>query len=185
MALSDPYYHKYAALKRRCQSVKQDSERLAGRVYHAQLQVRRTRRDCRLLSDRLDYHRDDYRQAALRSPPQAAPPSTTAEDLPDQAPRQRLKAEKKTRRRVLNEPKKPSNPFFQFCQEQRSLLLSQMKNTAGMSRQGLTKQLAANWSHMSTEEKQKYVDRYERDKRQYLIAMQKLQIKTPRPVPPP
>ncbi|XP_037074252.1 non-histone protein 10-like [Pollicipes pollicipes] len=171
MVLSDPYHRKYAALKRRCQIVKQENRRLVSRVYHVQRLVRRCRRECRLVTDRLDQHGDDYRAAALRAPAPAPPPPERADEPSEPNPKARLKAEKKAKKK-LNEPKKPSNPFFQYCQEQRSQLLSQMKNSGGLSKQGLTKQLAANWSLMSSDEKQIYVDRYERDKRQYTLVMQ-------------
>lgn len=54
-----------------------------------------------------------------------------------------------------NAPKRPANPFFQFCQEQRPLVLDHMI-TSGQrepSKQDLTKQLAANWNVLSRKDK--------------------------------
>ncbi|XP_043210430.1 high mobility group B protein 1-like [Amphibalanus amphitrite] len=182
LLLSDPCYRKYAALKRRCQAVDQENQRLVGRVYHVQRQVRLARRQCRLVAARLEQHGDDYCVAAQRAADAeldvwddgGAPGRRAA--AAETVPKSRLKSEKKSKRR-LNEPKRPSNPFFQYCQEQRGHMLSQMKgqSPAGVTKAGVTKQLAANWSRMSAQHKQKYVERYEEDKRQYAIAMQKLQ----------
>ena len=54
-----------------------------------------------------------------------------------------------------NAPKRPANPFFQFCQEQRPIVLDSMI-TSGIrepSKQELTKQLAANWNVLSRKDK--------------------------------
>lgn len=57
-----------------------------------------------------------------------------------------------------NAPKRPANPFFQFCQEQRPLVLDSMISSGNRepSKQDLTKQLAANWNVLSRKDKKVY-----------------------------
>ena len=54
-----------------------------------------------------------------------------------------------------NAPKRPANPFFQFCQEQRPIVLDSMiaSGIREPSKQELTKQLAANWNVLSRKDK--------------------------------
>lgn len=54
-----------------------------------------------------------------------------------------------------NAPKRPANPFFQFCQEQRPIVLDHMimQGKGEPSKQDLTKQLAANWNVLSRKDK--------------------------------
>lgn len=58
-----------------------------------------------------------------------------------------------------NAPKRPSNPFFQFCQEQRQILMEQINSElkpgeAEPSKQELTRQLAIKWKSLSVPDKQ-------------------------------
>ncbi|KAF7265682.1 hypothetical protein GWI33_020766 [Rhynchophorus ferrugineus] len=76
-----------------------------------------------------------------------------------------------------NAPKRPSNPFFQFCQEQRQILLEQI--TADLkpgetepSKRELTRQLALKWGSLSAPDKKIYVDRYEKSKEKYHAEME-------------
>jgi len=54
-----------------------------------------------------------------------------------------------------NAPKRPANPFFQFCQEQRPIVLDSMITSGNRepSKQDLTKQLAANWNVLPRKDK--------------------------------
>ncbi|CAG9773937.1 unnamed protein product [Ceutorhynchus assimilis] len=76
-----------------------------------------------------------------------------------------------------NAPKRPSNPFFQFCQEQRQPLMEQICSElkpfeVEPSKQELTRQLAIKWNSLSTSDKKVYVDRYERSKEKYNAQME-------------
>lgn len=60
-----------------------------------------------------------------------------------------------------NAPKRPANPFFQFCQEQRQILMEQLNaelkpGEAEPSKQELTRQLAVKWKSLSGQDKQVY-----------------------------
>lgn len=57
-----------------------------------------------------------------------------------------------------NAPKRPSNPFFQFCQEQRQIMMEQLNSElkpgeAELSKQELTRQLAIKWKSLSVPDK--------------------------------
>lgn len=57
-----------------------------------------------------------------------------------------------------NAPKRPSNPFFQFCQEQRQILMERINSDlkpgeVEPSKQELTRQLALKWNSLSTHDK--------------------------------
>lgn len=57
-----------------------------------------------------------------------------------------------------NAPKRPSNPFFQFCQEQRQILMEQLNaelkpGEAEPTKQELTRQLAIKWKSLSLPDK--------------------------------
>lgn len=58
-----------------------------------------------------------------------------------------------------NAPKRPANPFFQFCQEQRSVIMDEMNSELSPgepepSKQELTRQLAHRWRMMDNNDKQ-------------------------------
>lgn len=54
-----------------------------------------------------------------------------------------------------NAPKKPCNAFFQFCQEQRPLVVAEANSELGSepSKQEVTRQLATRWKALNNEEK--------------------------------
>lgn len=54
-----------------------------------------------------------------------------------------------------NAPKRPANPFFQYCQEQRSIVLEHLVTTNGSepTKQEVTKQLASKWNALTTDDK--------------------------------
>ncbi|XP_067006499.2 uncharacterized protein [Anabrus simplex] len=71
-----------------------------------------------------------------------------------------------------NAPKRPANPFFQFCQEQRPLVMEQKVGEAETSKQELTRQLASKWNTLPPEDKKVYYDMYEKSKEKYAAEMQ-------------
>lgn len=81
-----------------------------------------------------------------------------------------------------NAPKRPSNPFFQFCQEQRQILMEQINaelkpGEIEPSKQELTRQLALKWKSLSVPDKQRYVDMYEISKEKYAVEMSEYNMK--------
>lgn len=74
-------------------------------------------------------------------------------------------------------PKRPANPFFQFCQEQRSILMGELNSVLlpgqpELSKQELTRQLASRWRSLDAGGKQIYIEMYECSKRKYNEEMQ-------------
>ncbi|KAF5282486.1 hypothetical protein FQR65_LT14256 [Abscondita terminalis] len=79
-------------------------------------------------------------------------------------------------------PKRPSNPFFQFCQEQRQILMEQLNaelkpGEAELSKQELTRQLAIKWKTLSQPDKKIYVDMYEKSKEKYAAELSEYNMK--------
>lgn len=52
-----------------------------------------------------------------------------------------------------NAPKRPANPFFQFCQEQRPKVMERLAGEPEPSKQELTRQLATTWKSLTSEDK--------------------------------
>ena len=52
-----------------------------------------------------------------------------------------------------NAPKRPANPFFQFCQEQRPRVMERLAGEPEPSKQELTRQLATTWKSLTSEDK--------------------------------
>ncbi|XP_039290569.1 high mobility group protein B1-like isoform X2 [Nilaparvata lugens] len=72
-----------------------------------------------------------------------------------------------------NAPKRPANPFFQYCQEQRTVLLESILSSGQKepTKQELTKQLANKWNSLSTPDKKIYYDMYKKSKEKYTADM--------------
>lgn len=69
-------------------------------------------------------------------------------------------------------PKRPANPFFQFCQDRRSAVMDELNSElqpgeSEPSKQELTRQLAYRWRKMNIFDKQIYVNMYETSKQKY------------------
>lgn len=71
-----------------------------------------------------------------------------------------------------NAPKRPANPFFQFCQEQRPRVMERLAGEPEPSKQELTRQLATTWKSLTSEDKKIYYDMYEKSKEKYVAEMQ-------------
>lgn len=54
-----------------------------------------------------------------------------------------------------NAPKKPCNAFFQFCQEQRPVVVAETATDVGSepTKQEITRQLASRWRALTSDEK--------------------------------
>jgi len=62
---------------------------------------------------------------------------------------------KSTEKKDPNLPKRPANPFFRFCQEQRPIVLDKiiMSGEGEPTKQDLTKRLAITWNTMEHNDK--------------------------------
>lgn len=79
---------------------------------------------------------------------------------------------RKSGRSDPNAPKRPANPFFQFCQEQRPRVMERLAGSPEPSKQELTRQLATTWKSLNSDDKKIYYDMYERSKEKYVAEMQ-------------
>ncbi|KAG0727974.1 Non-histone protein 10 [Chionoecetes opilio] len=66
-------------------------------------------------------------------------------------------------------PKRPSNAFLQFCQEQREAATAQHLQQTGRApdKKQLTRQLASRWNALPEDDKKTYLEKYERDKERH------------------
>lgn len=180
------YRRKYQLLLDRCEVLQQDNERIVNRIQEAKKITKRYRKDIKLLIERLDRHGDGFRAAVTEvevkpevpRAPRPASKQTTAKPSEKQStapvkkpgPKRKSKADKPEK--DPNAPKKPCNAFFQFCQEQRPLVVAETSSEMGEpSKQEVTRQLASRWRALSTEDKRVYVAMFERSKEKYAEEM--------------
>lgn len=106
----------------------------------------------------MDQHGDRWREAPMgvleeNSVFQATPKTekggkNTLHNSKEEKPKKGSK-----RKADPNAPKRPANPFFQFCQEQRPRVMERLAGEPEPSKQELTRQLATTWKSLSSEDK--------------------------------
>ncbi|XP_013199924.1 uncharacterized protein LOC106142633 [Amyelois transitella] len=184
----DIYRRKYQLLLERCEVLQQDNERIINRIQEAKKITKRYSKDIKLLVERLDSHGDAFRTASMEqetkpevvSKPTRAPPKAQSSKQMDKQnatggkkPGSKRKSKADKPERDPNAPKKPCNAFFQFCQEQRPLIIAEANTEVGAepTKQEVTRQLASRWRSLSNEEKRVYVAMFERSKEKYAEEM--------------
>ncbi|XP_032677471.1 high mobility group B protein 6 isoform X2 [Odontomachus brunneus] len=182
----DIYKKKYQLLLERCEILQQENERLVYRIQRVRKLLRRTRKEKKFLIDRLDQHGDRWREAPMgvfeeNSVFQTTPKSEkggkgASNNAKEEKPKKGTK--RKGAKADPNAPKRPANPFFQFCQEQRPRVMERLAGEPEPSKQELTRQLATTWKSLSSEDKKVYYDMYERSKEKYVAEMQIYNKKT-------
>ncbi|GBP71847.1 High mobility group-T protein [Eumeta japonica] len=185
------YRRKYQMLLERCEVLQQDNERIVNRIHEAKKITKRYRKDIKLLVDRLDKHCDQFRTAATEldtksetigrpTKPATVKSNATLKQSEKQivtltrkpGPKRKAKSEKPEK--DPNAPKKPCNAFFQFCQEQRPLVVAETSSEMGgnePTKQEVTRQLASRWRALSEEDKRVYVAMFKRSKEKYAEEM--------------
>ncbi|CAH0723220.1 unnamed protein product, partial [Brenthis ino] len=183
------YRRKYQLLLERCEVLQQDNERIVNRIHEVKKITKRYKKDIKLLVERLDKHGDPFRTATVEvdvkpevtaRPPRASAKAQAGTKQADKqnaaggkkpAPKRKSKADKPER--DPNAPKKPCNAFFQFCQEQRPVVVAETTSEMGSepSKQEVTRQLASRWRALTSEEKRVYVAMFERSKEKYAEEM--------------
>ncbi|KAI4480783.1 PREDICTED: non-histone protein 10 [Polistes canadensis] len=185
----DVYKRKYQMLLDRCEILQQENERLVFRIQKIRKLLKRTRKEKKFLIDRLDQHGDRWREAPMgvleensvfqstmkQEKGTKVAPNNSKEDKPKKA------TKRKGTKADPNAPKRPANPFFQFCQEQRPRVMERLAGDPEPSKQELTRQLATTWKSLSSEDKKVYYDMYERSKEKYVAEMQIYNKKTEDP----
>ncbi|XP_049868897.1 TCF3 fusion partner homolog [Pectinophora gossypiella] len=183
------YRRKYQMLLERCEVLQQDNERIVNRIHEAKKITRRYRKDILILVERLDKYGDPFRTATMEVDikPDVVPrtgrvggktqavakverqQTVTAPKKP--GPKRKSKADKPEK--DPNAPKKPCNAFFQFCQEQRPVVVAEASSEMGSepTKQEVTRQLASRWRALTNDEKRVYVAMFERSKEKYAEEM--------------
>ncbi|XP_026679460.1 TOX high mobility group box family member 3 [Diaphorina citri] len=160
------YRRKYYLLLERCEAIQLENERIVSRLQRVHKLLLKYRKQRSIIIKHLDQHGDNWREASFVLDLRNRHPSDTSVEKPKAL---KKKAEKPSR--DPNAPKRPANPFFQFCQEQRTLLTdTQTKagpQTNDPSKQEITKELAKKWNALSHDERKIYYDKYEQSKIKY------------------
>ncbi|XP_027839302.2 uncharacterized protein LOC114121253 isoform X1 [Aphis gossypii] len=173
------YKRHFLALLERCEFIQQDNERLVHRIHQVTKQLRRTRLERKFIMDRLDTHKDNWRDAELiidlgtdlLLPETVNLKNQGTVETPNGKKNLNMKS---TEKKDPNLPKRPANPFFRFCQEQRPIVLDQiiMSGEGEPTKQDLTKRLAITWNTMEHNDKKVYYDMYEKSKEKYAADME-------------
>lgn len=173
------YKQHYLALLERCEIIQQDNERLVHRIHQVAKQLRRARLERRFIMDRLDTHNDNWREVELKIDLGTDLPLPEAINSKNQGTVETPNGKKNlnlksTEKKDPNLPKRPANPFFRFCQEQRPIVLDQiiMSGEGEPTKQDLTKRLAITWNTMEDNDKKIYYDMYVKSKEKYAADME-------------
>ncbi|XP_040570798.1 uncharacterized protein [Lepeophtheirus salmonis] len=169
----DPYRKKYRLLSERMTAIKEDNDRLASKIGEVGRWIRRGIAEKEFLVRRLDSHNDNFRNVPLIIP---FPGEKGQETLERKSRgRRRKKPLRKKIKADPNCPKRPQNPFFQFCQENRGKVSKEYLelHRVTLSKKELTKILGSKWNEMTATEKKVYYDLYERDKAHYGEKLQR------------
>lgn len=198
----DIYRRKYQLLLERCEVLQQDNERLCNRIQQVKKLLHKSRKERKFLMDRLDRYGDNWRTAPLpleldepvdlpiggqtsqptqstgKAPRVSTPGSDKNAGANNRKPATGSAAPTKRKAQKPpvdpNAPKRPANPFFQFCQEQRSIVLENLISLGQgePTKQEVTKHLATKWNALTTDDKKVYYDMYEKSKERYAVDMQ-------------
>ncbi|XP_058806354.1 uncharacterized protein LOC131672869 [Phymastichus coffea] len=176
----DIHKRKYQLLAERCEVLQQDNERLVHRIHLVRKILKRAKKEKKYLIDRLDKHGDNWREVPMgvleennvfpSAPKQEKGLKSSGNNVKEEKPKKGTK--RKGTKADPNAPKRPANPFFQFCQEQRPRVMERLAGEPEPSKQELTRQLATTWKSLSSEDKKVYYDMYERSKEKYVAEMQ-------------
>lgn len=198
----DIYYKKYNLLLEECSNLQRSNEILVFRIQEVNKITKRRLKDIKFFKQRLinNYEEDwtvipDIEHTLNKEDDKKAVANVfiaskikeekidEGEEKVEKKPTKRPSKRKSSRsEKDPNAPKRPSNPFFQFCQEQRQILMEQIASElkpgeVEPSKQELTRQLAIKWKTLSVPDRKVYVDRYERSKEKYAAEMEEYNMK--------
>lgn len=164
------YRKKYLLLLERCRAIQQDNELLVSRVTEVRRLERRSRRERRMLIKRLDSHGDNFRNVPIVLPQSddilgSGKKGKAAEKKlkkleeagrRDGLPGRGRKRNKDKPPRDPNLPKRPQNPFFQYCKEKRDTVAQDVFKNQGinLTKKELTRILANQWNSLDATAKQ-------------------------------
>ncbi|CAG2162775.1 unnamed protein product [Oppiella nova] len=189
------YLNRYSKLKKRCDAIKSDNERLIQNIHQMKTLSHKYRQQKKIIIKRLAKHRDNYMSYDLplflevhhfiaKDESIAQPSSdvktkhlmsksnTNTTNMTSKAKKSKPNASRNeitSNGTVYVVPKKPINPYLLFCQENRSSLQERyhIKHNTEMTHQELTKALAQQWHELSVTAKQVYYNLFNNDKIRY------------------
>lgn len=171
------YRRKYYLLLERCEAIQLENERIVSRVQHVHKLILKYRKQRGIIVKHLDQHGDNWREASFILDLRTRNPPNESNDKPKV-----LKKKSEKPSRDPNAPKRPANPFFQFCQEQRTLLIdTQTKmgpQSSDLTKQEITKELARKWNNLSFDERKIYYEKYEQSKIKYKADCEEYKAKS-------
>ncbi|CAH1954276.1 unnamed protein product [Acanthoscelides obtectus] len=195
----DLYYKKYKLLLEECSQLQRANEILVFRIQEVNKITKRRLKDVKYLRNRLMQNYDEDWSVIPNTDLVAEEDDKKAvghlimkdrikEEKPEEEKPEKKVVKKSSKRKAVrtekdpNAPKRPSNPFFQFCQEQRQILMEQITSElkpgeVEPTKQELTRQLALKWKTLSGQDKKIYVDRYERSKEKYVAELEEYNMK--------
>lgn len=180
------YRRKYMLLMERINAIKQDNEVVARRIKEVKKLWKKSLKERRLIINKLDTYGDNFRNVPLVFPAEDETSkkikdrklkrlANSEEPLPGGSGRGRkTKGDKEKPPRDPNLPKRPQNPFFQYCKEKREEVAKEVLNTQGinLTKKELTKILANQWNTLDSDDKMIYNERFEVEKAGYNIKME-------------
>ena len=158
------YHKKYNLLLERCTAIQQDNQLLVSRVKEVKKLWKRGLRERKLIINKLDTFGDNFRNVPIVFPVE----DEVAKKVKDKKVRRGLedssatsgrgrkhKGDKEKPPRDPNLPKRPQNPFFQFCKEKRDTVAQDVFRSQGvnLTKKELTKILANQWNSLDSNEK--------------------------------
>ena len=161
------YRRKYMLLMERINAIKQDNEVVARRIKEVKKLWKKSLKERRLIINKLDTYGDNFRNVPLVFPAEDETNkkikdrklkrlANGEEPLPGGSGRGRkTKGDKEKPPRDPNLPKRPQNPFFQYCKEKREEVAKEVLNTQGinLTKKELTKILANQWNTLDSDDK--------------------------------
>ena len=167
------YRRKYLLLLERCRAIQQDNELLVSRVAEVRRLWKRGLRERRLIINRLDTYGDNFRNVPLVIPAEDESSKKMKDkrlkkagnggndDVGGSSRGRKHKGDKDKPPRDPNLPKRPQNPFFQFCKEKRDEVAQEVLHAEGvnLSKKELTKLLANRWNTLDSNDKMVSTDK--------------------------
>lgn len=180
------YRRKYMLMMERINAIKQDNEVVARRIKEVKKLWKKSLKERRLIITKLDTYGDNFRNVPLVFPAEDETNkkmkdrklkrlANGEEPLPGGSGRGRkTKGDKEKPPRDPNLPKRPQNPFFQYCKEKREEVAKEFQNSQGvnLTKKELTKILANQWNNLDSDDKMIYNERFEAEKAGYNIKME-------------
>lgn len=159
------YRRKYNLLLERCNAIEQDNELLVSKVKEVKKLWKKSLRERRVIVNKLDSYNDNFRnvpiifpledEASKKSKEKKLKKGLQGSDEGGSGVGRGRKPKGDKVAKDPNLPKRPQNPFFQFCKEKREEVAQEVFNSQGvnLTKKELTKLLANQWNSLDNGDK--------------------------------